>query len=238
MNRRTLSFAAVALLVVATGCLGGGGVNEARLAQNATYDWDTDARATYNVTGDQYHAVFEVRNGTELGVYRLDDLGGRQSVSISALQFRYPNGSVVNASHLDVRQEGSRTVITPPADRGKIAYTGSTLPKSFKTPVLVDGSHEVVLPRNMRVGAFLLGSVSPGGYEKSVDPETDRVRVRWAETPSDTLEFQYYLQRDFYLFSGLVVALAGIAVVGVAYYRLRIRALARQRAETDLVEDS
>lgn len=230
MNRRLVTVAlALAVLAATAGCLGGG-VDEAALAEHATYDWNVSAAVTYNVTGTQYHAVYRITEGETVEVYRRDDIGGEQPVSISALQFRYPNGTVVNASAMDVRREGQRTHVTPPADEGLLAYTARTGPKSFGTPVLHDGSHEVVLPANMRAGIPILSTVSPGGYERRF--ADGRVHLVWEETPSDGIHTTYYLQRDLYLFAGLITGLVLLAGGGVVYFRLRIRELERTRRET------
>ena len=234
MRRRLgLAVLALAALVALAGCagLGGGGIDEERLAENATYEWSTDAAATYNVTDDEYYAIYDVENGTTLEVYRLDDLGTEQSVAMSALKFRYPNGTVVGVEEIDVSQDGERTIVEPPAERGRLAYTAPTPPKSFRTPILVEGSHEVILPRGVRIEAFLFGSISPDGYTTTT--RHDRVHVRWAETPGSEIALRYYLERDFYIVVGLAAALVVVGALGVVYYRIQIRKLERRREQVD-----
>ncbi|MFB6218038.1 MAG: DUF5803 family protein [Halobacteriaceae archaeon] len=229
--RRRLALLALAALALTAGCAGG--VSEERLSENATYDWESDTTAKINITGNEYHAVYRVGANESLEIYRLDDLGGEQPVPVSALRFRYPNGTVVGPDRLGVEEEGSRVVVTPPA-AGRVGYTGPTRPKSFATPALVAGSYEVVLPPGMRIGVPLLGTISPGGYERTIEAD-GRTHLRWDDLDRGTeIELQYYLQRDLYIFAGLLVALAVVAVVGVLYFRRQIRALAAQREATDI----
>jgi hypothetical protein len=228
--RRGLVALAVAALAVTAGCAGG--VDEQRLAENATYQWDTDARATVNITGSQYQAVYRVENNSTLEVYRRDDIGGERPVPIEALRFRYPNGTVVGPGPVTATQEGSRVVVDPPAD-GRVAYTGPTRPKSFSSPALVEGSHEVILPPNMRIAVPVLGSAGPSGYNHSI--EADRVHLHWESLDRGTgMTLRYYLQRDLLIFAGLIGLLAVAGVVGLLYFRRQLRELAERREATDI----
>jgi hypothetical protein len=230
--RRRLALLAVLGLAVTAGCVGGGLDREA-LAANATYQWDTDADATINVTGDRYRGVYHLDNGSSLPVYRLDSLGSEQPVPIEALRFRYPNGTVVGPGDLRVERQDARTVVTPPAN-GTVAFIAPAGSKSFRTPAFRSGSHEVILPRNVRIGVPLLGTASPGGYSRSIEAD-GRVHMRWDDLDAGTeIDLQYYLQRDFYIFGGLVAGLTLLGVLGVLYFRRQIRALAARREATDL----
>jgi hypothetical protein len=222
MRRRALIGLAVVALALTAGCFGGG-VDEEALAEDRSYDWNTSADVTVDVGSDEYKAVFEVRNGDTLEVYRLDQIGGEQPVPIRGVRFRYPNGTVVGPERIGVEQDGDRTVLSPPGNSGQLAYSAPTLPKRFAIPVLVEGSYEVILPAETRVTGFLLGSVSPGSYERTI--QDDRVHLRWTDTPSNQIQLEYYLVRDRYIFYGLVALLAVLAVAGVIYYRLQIRSL-------------
>lgn len=243
--RRRLGLAVVAVgaLALLAGC--GGAPGGEQLNQDATYDWNTTAVATYDVHDVTYEAIYRVDAGQELAVYQTLEIGGETSVSLSALRFRYENGSVLRpngtlerpdgtrlaGAELSVDQRGERTVVTAPAD-GRIAYTAPTPPKSFHSPVLVEGSHEVILPRDMRISAPLLGLASPGGYERSF--EGGRVHLRWSATPGGTLDLRYYLQRDFYIYTGLVGALLLVGAVGTVYFRRQLRELERRRKEAGI----
>lgn len=228
MSRLHLAAAVVCLLAVTAGCIGGAPSAE-QLAREETYNWNHDATATFNVTGGEYHAVLDIEGRDTVEVYQSDDIGGEYPVSVAAVQFRYPNGSVVTSDRIEVRQSGQRTVVDPPASNGTLAYTASTPPKDFGTPVLVEGSHEVILPNSMRIGPMFFGRSSPDGYRSWI--EDDRLHLRWDETPGEGISLHYYLERDFYIFVGLVTALAGIAVAGVIRFRLQIRELAARRRD-------
>ncbi|MFC7045440.1 DUF5803 family protein [Halobacteriaceae archaeon GCM10025711] len=235
MSRRRLlvGLALLAALVALAGCTGGT-VDEQALAENATYDWNTSADATFDVGGDRsYQAVYTVDGQEEIAVYFEDGFTGKQPVPISALKFRYPNGTVANASAMEVSETNDEVVIGLPSDQGQVAYTTRTDTKSFRTPALVNGTYEVVLPPGMRVGVPILSDVKPGGYEAAVEAD-GRTHVRWDQIEEGDVVVRYYLQRDLYLFGGGIAALALIAVAGLVYFRLQIRRLERQRADAGL----
>ncbi|WP_197425559.1 DUF5803 family protein, partial [Halobacterium sp. CBA1126] len=172
-------------------------------------------------------------NGSErVRLAATSGFGGRNPVPISAVQFRYENGTVVGADAIDVSTRDQRTVIDLPAADGTFAYTGAASSRSVTAPLDFEGSHEVVLPPGMRVSFPLFGDVSPGGYEKSV--EDDRVHLRWDSLSSATVSVEYYFERDLLIFGGVVGVLAVVAVGGVVYYRLRIRRLERERERSGL----
>lgn len=235
MNRQALAALVLALLAGTAGCgaLTGGDIDRSKLDDEATYDWDVDANATYDVPGDgQYRAVLRVQNRSEIQVYGHSQLEGDTPVSVAAVKFRYPNGTVVNASAMTIEVNSGRTVIEPPARHGKLAYSAPSAPKQFGAPVAVDGTHEVTLPPNMRVSAFLFGYVQPGGAETTL--RDDRVTIRWDDLDDGSISVRYYLARDFYIFAGFVALLLLVGVVGVVRYRLQIRRLEREREESDI----
>jgi hypothetical protein len=228
------TFAAVAflgLLLVLTGCLGGG-LDEDALAENQSYEWDTRATVTVNLTGGSFHAVHEVPNGTPIAVFRDTEFQGEQPVSISAVKFRYPNGTIVGASDIDVEQRGGRTILTPPGDEGQVAYSGNSLPKDFRIAVNQTGSYQVILPRSMRIDVPFMGTIAPGGAELSV--RDDRSYLFWESLDGAHIDLSYYLERDFWLFAGLVGLGILAAIGGVLYYRVQIRHLRRRIEEADL----
>jgi len=224
---------AVAALAVTAGCLGGGGgPTDQQLAENATYDWDRETDVRVNVTGGQYAVVADVDNQSDVRLASSDGFGGRSPLPISAVQFRYPNGTTVDAEAIDVSTADSRTVVTFPADNGTFAYTASAGGRQVTVPVGFEGSHELVLPAGMRVSFPVFGVVEPPGYEKTV--EDDRVHVRWDAVDGDTIDAKYYLERDLFLFGGTAGVLALVAGLGVVYYRLRIRRLEDEREDAGL----
>lgn len=237
MKRRTFALLALAALAALAGCAGfGGGVDEERLARNASYDWNTTADVTVTVEGDEYQAVYEVENGTPVEAFRRETLGGRSPIEVAAVKFRYPNGTVVNSSAIEVEQVDNRVVIRPPADEGRLAYSAPADGGRFSLPVTTTGSYEVVLPPGRRVSNPVFGDVEPDGFESSRD-DRDRVHLHWSHLEEGSITVRSYLQRDLYLFGGLIAVLVVVSLGGVAYFRLQIRQLEKEREEAGLDVD-
>lgn len=235
-RRRLLAVALFAVLAVTAGCVGmGDDLDEEALAEDADYDWTTDATGTITVDGEQYRAVYNVTNGSAVEVFHRDALGSEQVVQVSAVQFRYPNGTVVGADAVNVTVEDSRAVVRPPAERGKLAYSAPATPKSVTVPVTVPGSYEVVMPPDMRVSNFLFGDVRPRGYDTEI--VDDQLHVRWDDLSEGTIAVRAYLARDLYVFGGIVAVLAAVGIGGVLYYRLQIKRLEERREEAGLNVD-
>ncbi|GAD53200.1 hypothetical protein MBEHAL_1960 [Halarchaeum acidiphilum MH1-52-1] len=240
MRRRwLLLLVAVGLLAAGAGCMGTSTVSDQQLAQNATYDWNAtaaqNASVVVNATGGQYQAVVNVTgaNASSLRFSQQSQFTGESPVAIRAVQFRYSNGTVVNASAIDVSQSRDAVTVTTPAENGTFAYTAPMGDRSLDVPVVLSGhAHEVVLPAGMRVRIPVFGSVSPGGYERTI--VHDRVHLHWNSVDAEALSVQFFLMRDVYLFGGLLGLAALVAVVGLIYYRLQIRRLERERAESGL----
>lgn len=237
-GRHVLAAALVVALVGTGGCtslFGPGQPDPSQLAANATYDWDTEATTTFNITRSQYTAVVDVENRSWVVVYQRDELGTDQPIQLRALKFRYPNGTVVNSTHgnLTARNQGQRTNITLPAEGGTVAFSASRPnAKRFSTPVFVEGSHAVVLPPRARVGIPLLSQVSPP--RDSVNVTDNRMTVRWNEVQRGPVVVRYYLQRDILLFGGIGSILALVGIGGALYYLRQIRVLERKREEIGL----
>jgi hypothetical protein len=231
--RRLLAAVGLLVLVVSAGCLGGPPApSDEELAKDADYDWDRDANVTITVDGGQYHVVADVNNKSSVRLSQQGGFGGQNPVYVSAVKFRYPNGTVVGAEEIDVSTSNSRTVVEFPADNGTFAYTGNAGDRSLTVPVIVEGSHELVLPPGMRVSVPVFGVVEPAGYEKTI--EDNRVHVRWESLSGGTVSSKFYLQRDILLFGGIVGVLAAVAVAGVVYYRIHIRRLEDEREQSGL----
>ena len=234
MNRkRTLALAVVAFLALA-GCssvLGPESVDQQALAENETYDWSSNANASINVTGSEYEAVYRVDNRTTFPVHSRDSLGRERPLDISALKFQYPNGTVVNASAMQVENQQERTVISLPARNGKLAFSAPAQGKRFATQTFVSGTYEVTIPQGMRVDYFPLARVSPSGHETE-RTATDRVQIHWQNVQSNAVIVRYYLERDLYIFAAAAAVLVVVALAGALYYLRQIRALERRRRET------
>lgn len=246
MRRRLVALGLLLALVALAGCssvFGGGGPSDERLNENATYDWDTNATTTISLTRSSFTAVVGVENKSWVKLYRSGALGDQDPLSIRALRFRYPNGTVVrtNESSMSVRTGGSKTNVTLPQAGGQVAFkAGRPTGKRFSTPLFVDGKHsiEVTMPRGARVGLPFLSQVSPGSSDRRV--EDGRMTVRWENTSNGPITLRYYLQRDILLFGGLAVVLLLVGVGGVLYYFRQIRTLEQRREEIGLdveVED-
>lgn len=240
MRRRLLALGLLVVLVGLAGCssvLGPGQPDPDDLAANATYDWDTNATSTYNVTRSQYQTILSVENDSWVVVYQRDEIGTDQPISLQALQYRYPNGTVVTAEHPDLNaaNQGQRTNITLPQAGGQVAFTAPRPnAKRFATPVYVEGSKsvEVILPPRARVGIPLLSQVSPGRYSTSV--ANDRMTVHWDAVDSGPVVVRYYLGRDILIFGSIAALLAVAGIVGGLYYYRQIRSLEKQREEIGL----
>jgi hypothetical protein len=237
-RRRLLGVLALGLLVATSGCTGlfggGGGVSDKRLdkAPSGDYEWnETEYDVTIWVEGGTFKAIYDLNDTTTIKFYR-DNIQQTKPLKIRAVRYQYPNGTVVNGSDLDVRTKNGKTWVTVPDGDGKLAITAGASPKSFGLPVQMKGSHEVVLPKGTRSNFILFGQVNPGRYERFV--EDGRQHVVWERDIGGRISIRYYLQRDLYIFAG-IVAVFGLAGVGiVAYYRRKIRALRERREEHGL----
>ncbi|PSP31223.1 hypothetical protein BRC64_11045 [Halobacteriales archaeon QH_10_67_22] len=238
MNRRLLAAGLLVLLVGLAGCasfLGSDDPDPEELEADGEYDWETPANTTYNVSRSQFQAVIAVENQSNLVVYRTDELGTDEPMSLRALQFRYPNGTVVtaNASNLGATTEGQRTNLSLPQEQGQVAFT-SPRPnaKRFSIPVFREGSHAVILPPRARVGIPLLSNVNPGNYNTSV--ADNRMTIRWGNADRGPVVTRYYLQRDLLIFGSVAAVLLVAGVVGGLYYYRQIRTLQAKREEIGL----
>jgi len=238
MRRRYLAVGGFVLLALLAGCsLGPSEIPEDQLAADGEYRWDTGGDVSFNLSRSSYAVVVDLTNSSNLSVHSRDALGTESSVQLSNLQFRYPNGTVVNASHPDLSASlaQKRTDITVPATEGKVAYTASRNGKQFSTPAFATGSYEMTLPPGARIGIPLLSQAGPGGYETTVDD--GRMTVRWANVTQGTVQVRYYLQRDLLLFGGLVAIVVAVGAGGALYYFRQIRRLEEQREELGLDVD-
>lgn len=242
MNRRLLlGVAMLAVLAVTAGCAGplgsGGGNLQQRLAESADYDWNTTRDVTVDVRSSEYTAVYAIENRSTLELHDYDSFGGEVPMKLSAVQFQYPNGTVVGHERIDVEEKKHKTVVALPAEDGKFAYTAPAGGKTFNLPVFVEGTYRVTLPEGMRVGVFLLSDVRPRGYEATV--EDGRTTIVWdEEVTANNVVVRYYLARDLTIFGGIVAVMAVVALVGLVYFVLQIRRLEERRKEMGLNVDT
>ncbi|WP_136688127.1 DUF5803 family protein [Halorhabdus amylolytica] len=231
-GRTRLALAAVGLLVLLAiaGCLSP--VSDADLKENATYDWEANASATYHIYTNNYTAVLDLQNRTSVELYLEDALGSNQALPISALQFRYENGTVVNNSAFDVDAGRSKITIEPPARNGTMAFAVERSGPDFRTPVVVDGSHEVLLPPGREIAIPFVSRAVPGDY--TTRTVGDRVVIRWESVDRDSILVSFYRGRDVWLFGGLAGIVLTVGAVGLVYYRRQILKLEERRKELGL----
>ncbi len=231
MNRRVLAGVALLAMLLLAGCFGSSEIPEEDLTANATYDWETNATTTFNLSRSSYTTVVVVENRTNLSVWERDELGSDSPVDIQGLKYQFENGTVANASqaNLSATRTQDETVIDLPAENGTVAYTASRTGKRFASPAFIEGSYEVVLPPSARIGVPLLSQASPGG--RSTRVTDNRMTVRWSQVADGAISVRYYLQRDLLLFGGLVALVVVLGGGGTVYYLREIRTLEKQRKE-------
>lgn len=249
-RRRLLAFLALAALVAGSGCLsaltGGGSIPDEQLDQEPPepYAWNETETVHVSIRADtSFQAVYRIE-GTQIELYRRDGLGGRNALSIRALRYQYPNGTVIKGTTLAergrVERTGDAVVIDLPVESDiegdQLAFTAETTPKRFSLPVFVEGSYEVVLPPGRDASVPVFGRTVPRGGE--LQNEDGRVHVRWSDVTSDTVLVQYYLERDLRIFAALLAGLSSIAGGGLLYYRYRIEQLKKRREEMGLDVDT
>lgn len=238
MNRRLLAVISLFVLAALAGCSGFGSVtSEEGLREDADYDWDTDADATIEIRDGEYRAVYTIEGRERVRLYQSTRYGDDQPIDVRALQFRYPDGTVVGVEDegLEVEETRSEVYVTLPAEEGQLAFTSDSRTRDFRTDTFVEGSYEVILPPGYRVDNFVLATVRPGGYETEL--VDDRVHIRWDEVTADTISVRYYLERDVYLFGGLVVVASIGAAIGIARVYRQVKELRRRREEMGLDVD-
>ncbi len=260
MDRRLL--AAVALIAVfgLAGCTAifGSDVGDPEsLSQDADYEYDTDADAYVTINRNNYTAVYNVSakvtgdNGT-MQLWRTNALTVEQPLEVSAVQFRYPNGTIVRyddgevvriqtdgtlepTDSLAVNNTRRRTIIELPAEEGQLAFTAPKQGKRLTIYTPVHGSYEVALPPNTDAALPLLSRVQPSNDDRR--EVGDRVHLQWDSVETSVLAVRWYLDRDLWLFGGLAVIAGLVGVAGSVYYYRQIkRAEKRREAEGFEVE--
>ena len=266
MNRRlALGLLGVGLLAITAGCgglLGPGDPDPGDLTANETYDWNTDADADIRVNTENMTAVFAIENRTDglddtdptFRFYGRGTLATEQPQQLTAVQFRYANGTEVVFERVDgearsvvtyangttarlpvlrVERTNDRAIVHLPTNAS--GQLGVTLPKDGKQislPGYVEGSYRVQLPESARVGVPLLSQVRPGATNRTV--RNNQLTLSWEDVSAPNLTVRYYLQRDLLLFGGLVIGAIIIGVGGALYYYRQLRATQRKREEVGL----
>lgn len=244
MNRRlVLATVVVAVLLTTAGCAAiFGGISDEDLDREQEYDdlRDRDADVVIDVErggivgDDEFRAVYDLNDTEELSLHR-SEFYRDVALDVHSVRYWYPNGTEVTGSDLDVDQGRSSTDVRVPDGNGTLAFSGDAGQKSFGLPAYVSGSYEVTLPEGHRTSFFLFGDVSPGGYEREVID--DRERLTWEENDSG-LYVRYYTSRDVPLFFGLVAVVLTIGGAGIAYYYRKVKRLRQRREEMGLDVDA
>lgn len=246
MNRRLgLAIIAVLTLTVTAGCLdyvtGGGEISDDVLdaKPDAAYDWETDRNVTLTLdTGSQFRGVYNVSADQRLRLYQPTSIGQEGPLDISAVRFRYDNGTVISGTELRDRGEIDQTpdevYVTVPAD-GRLAFTAGATPRRLTLPVYVEGSYEVILPEGSRMDFFLFSNTVPAGA--TTERVDNRVRVTWENVESSSILVQYYQNNDLTIFGAIIGVLSAIAVGGLYYYRRQIDRLHATRVEMGLDDE-
>lgn len=234
MNRRLwLGILGFVVLMSLAGCTAfTGATSESGLMANASYDWETDTDVEIDLGDDAYTAVHTIEGQQRINLYQSNRYGIENPLAIRALQFRYENGTVANASEIGVSETRSAVELTLPAEDGQLAYTAPKRSKEFVTPVFTSGSYTVKVPPDHDVENFVLGTVRPRGADSEVID--GRVHLTWSDISSGSIRVNYYLERDLYLFGGLVIVGSIVAAIGIGYVYRQIQALRRKREELGL----
>ena len=246
MNRRLgLAVLVVLTLTLTAGCLdyvtGGGEISDDVLdAEPAdAYDWETDRNASLTLdTGSELQAVYNVSADQRLRLYQPTSIGQEGPLDISAVRFRYANGTIISGTELRDRGEIDQTpdevYVTVPAD-GRLAFTAGATPRRLTLPVYVEGSYEVLLPEGSRMDFFLFSNTVPAGA--TTERVDNRVRVTWENVESSSILVQYYQNNDLTIFGAIIGILSAIAVGGLYYYRRQIDRLHETRVEMGLDDE-
>lgn len=231
------SILALALVLVMAGCIGpfaGDDIDDEALDAEANYTWDHPADAYIQLSVGSYTAVYELDGQDSFELSRMG-WGTRQAVDVTAVRYRFPNGTELTGSDLDIDQSSGETTIDVPDGNGTLAFTGPAGSKEAEIPGLTTGTYVVELPGGHRVTNYFLSDVQPSA--DNVTLVDDRHVLQWDDHGGD-LFMRYHLWRDHYLLYGAVLILTGIAVGGTLYYRRKIRRTIERRQELGLdVED-
>lgn len=254
MDRRVLAAVALVAVLALAGCstiLGPDVEDPAALSEEANYDFDTERNASIVINRNNYTAVYDVSakatgdDGT-IDLYRTDAFAIERPLELRGLQFRYPNGTVVkyvdgeatrvypdgsteSTDELAVEATRRRATVHLPHDEGNLAFTTPKNGKRVAIETAVEGSYEVALPPNTDASIPLLSQVRPAHDDR--EERGDRVHLQWEEIDSSVVILRWYLDRDIWLFGGLVAIATAVGAVGAVYYYLQIQQAKERREE-------
>lgn len=221
MRRELIAAAGLASLILLAGCTS---TPQSSIDAGYAGKWNASEDVVYYVDGDHHTTVLRT-NSTEIQVWTQGGLGGDQPVRLTDARFRFPNGSVVNASSVEVG--ASRTTVTVPLRRGKLAFVSPTSPGRLSRPIPVDGSVRVVLPNDTDARNLFLGGISPAGYEVVRE---EPLTLRWDDLDQGrVVTVRYYNERDPLLLIALLSVLVAGALAVLIYYQRVFTELERDR---------
>ncbi len=254
MNRRLLAVFALVVVLGLVGCtsiLGTDVDDPEALSEDADYGYDTEYDAFLTINRNNYTAVYNVSakvtgDNETIQLWRTNALTVEQPLELSALQFKHANGTVVryvDGEPVRIYEDGSqeptdslavdntrrRTIVELPADEGQLAFTTPKTGKQITVHTPVHGSYEVALPPNTDAAIPLLSRVQPSNDDRR--EVGDRVHLQWDSVETSVLAIRWYLDRDLWLFGGLVVIAGIVGVVGSVYYYRQIKRAEKRREE-------
>ena len=235
-RRRLLALSAVLALVALAGCLSVfGGISDEDLDREAEYDDLKAANATgaIDVDGGEYRVVYDLNGTAEMSVSRSAYHRDRP-LDIEAVRYWYPNGTAVNGSALSIDQGRTSTSIAVPDGNGTLAFTADAGSRTLQVPAVEEGAYVLALPEGQRTSHLLFGSVSPSGYDRTI--EDDRERLHWEDLDS-TIHIRHYVSWHVPVFYVLVAVVGGLGGLALLRTKRQIERLREQRRELGLDVD-
>lgn len=221
MRRELIAAAGLALILLLAGCTG---TPQPSIDAGYAGNWNASEDVVYYVQGDHHTTVLRT-NSTEVEVWTEGGLGGDQPVRLTDARFRFSNGSVVNASTVEVG--ASRTTVSLPAPTGQLAFAAPTSPGRLSRPIPVEGSVRVVLPDETDARNLFLGGISPADYEVVRE---EPLTLRWEDLDQGrVVTVRYYNERDPLLLIALLSVLVAGALAVLLYYQRVFTELERDR---------
>jgi hypothetical protein len=254
MNRRLLAALAFVVVFGLAGCTTIFGTNvddPSALSEDADYDYDTEYDGFVTINRNNYTAVYNVSakvtgDNETIELWRTNALTVERPLEISALQFRYPNGTTlryVDGEAVRVHDDGSteptdalavdntrrRTIVELPAEEGQLAFTTPKTGKQITIYPPVHGSYEIALPPDTDAAIPILSRTRPSNDDRR--EVGNRVHLQWESVETPVITVRWYLDRDLWLFGGLAGIAGVIGIIGAVYYYRQIKNAEKRRKQ-------